>query len=202
MTKYSVIVFDLGKVLIPFDYEPVIEKFNQLKPNLGNKFKQLYAENYHIHQRFERGDYSLAQFLEIMLEWLEGTITAEEFCTVFSNIFTVNQDMIELLPLLKEKYTLVLLSNTNEMHKSYGYGHFEFFNHFDKLILSHEAGAIKPEEKIYRSVEAYTRKPSEEHFFIDDISEYVEGAKKCGWGGTQFLGYEKLVEVLKAEEIM
>lgn len=202
MTKYSVIVFDLGKVLIPFDYEPVIEKFNQLKPNLGNKFKQLYAENYHIHQRFERGELTQEVFVTTMLEWLEGTITAEEFCQVFSNIFTINQDMVELLPVLKENYTLVLLSNTNEMHKNYGYGHYEFLNHFDKLVLSHEAGAIKPEEKIYKTVEAYTQKPSNEHFFIDDIPEYVEGAKKCGWGGTQFVGYEKLVEVLKAEEIM
>jgi putative hydrolase of the HAD superfamily len=202
MKKYSVIVFDLGKVLIPFDYEPVIEKFNQLKPNLGNKFKLLYAENYQIHQRFERGELTQEVFLTTMLDWLEGAITAEEFCQVFSNIFTINQDMVELLPVLKENYTLVLLSNTNEMHKNYGYGHYEFLNHFDKLVLSHEAGAIKPEEKIYRTVEAYTQKPSNEHFFIDDIPEYVEGAKKCGWGGTQFVGYEKLVEVLKAEEIM
>lgn len=202
MTKYSVIVFDLGKVLIPFDYEPVIEKFNQLKPNLGNKFKLLYAENYQIHQRFERGELTQEVFLTTMLDWLEGAITAEEFCQVFSNIFTINQDMVELLPVLKENYTLVLLSNTNEMHKNYGYGHYEFLNHFDKLVLSHEAGAIKPEEKIYKTVEAYTQKPSNEHFFIDDIPEYVEGAKKCGWGGTQFVGYEKLVEVLKAEEIM
>lgn len=202
MTKYSVIVFDLGKVLIPFDYEPVIEKFNQLKPNLGNKFKLLYAENYQIHQRFERGELTQEVFLTTMLDWLEGAITAEEFCQVFSNIFTINQDVVELLPVLKKKYTLVLLSNTNEMHKNYGYGHYEFLNHFDKLVLSHEAGAIKPEEKIYKTVEAYTQKPSNEHFFIDDIPEYVEGAKKCGWGGTQFVGYEKLVEVLKAEEIM
>lgn len=202
MKKYSVIVFDLGKVLIPFDYEPVIEKFNQLKPNLGNKFKQLYAENYHIHQRFERGELTQDVFVTTMLEWLEGTITAEEFCQVFSNIFTINQAVVELLPVLKKNYTLVLLSNTNEMHKNYGYGHYNFLNHFDKLVLSHEAGAIKPEEKIYRTVEAFTQKPSNEHFFIDDILEYVEGAKKCGWGGTQFVGYEKLVEVLKAEEIM
>ncbi|MFA7420925.1 MAG: HAD family phosphatase [Melioribacteraceae bacterium] len=202
MKKYSVIVFDLGKVLIPFDYEPVINKFNLLKPNLGDKFKQMYAENYHIHQRFERGELTQDDFVTTMLEWLEGTITAEVFCQVFSNIFTINQDMVELLPVLKENYTLVLLSNTNEMHKNYGYGHYEFLNHFDKLILSHEAGAIKPEEKIYRTVEAFTQKPSNEHFFIDDIPEYVEGAKKCGWGGTQFVGYEKLVEVLKAKGIL
>lgn len=202
MKKYSVIVFDLGKVLIPFDYTPVTKKFNKLKPNLGDKFKDLYAKNYHIHQQFERGDLSQDEFISIMLKWLEDAITAEEFCRVFSDIFTVNQDVVKLLPVLRQKYTLVLLSNTNEIHKKYGYGHLEFLQQFDKLILSHEVRAIKPEEKIYRAVETFTQKPSGEHFFIDDIAEYVDGAKKCGWHGTQFVGYENLVEVLKAEGIL
>lgn len=202
MKKYSAVVFDLGNVLIPFDYAPVIEKFNLIKPNLGNKFKQMYAENYHIHQQFERGDLSIENFIEIMLEWLEGTINAEEFKVVFSNIFTINHDVVSLLPLIKENHKLVLLSNTNQMHKDYGYGSYDFLTHFDKLVLSHEAGAIKPEEKIYRTVENYTQLPPEQHFFIDDVDEYIEGAKKCGWGGTQFTGYEKLVQVLKREGIL
>ena len=202
MKKYSVIVFDLGKVLIPFDYSPVTEKFNKLKPNLGDKFKDLYAKNYHIHQQFERGDLSQNEFISIMLEWLEGTITAEKFCRIFSDIFTINQNVVELLPVLKQSYTLVLLSNTNEIHKKYGYGHMKFLQQFDKLILSHEVRAIKPEEKIYRAVESFTQRLSSEHFFIDDIPEYVDGAKKCGWGGTQFVGYEKLVTDFKAESIL
>lgn len=202
MKKYSVVVFDLGNVLIPFDYNPVIEKLNLLKPNLGNKFKQMYSENYHIHQQFERGELTLNAFVELMLNWLEESISAEEFIKLFSDIFTINNDVVKLLPRIKENYKLVLLSNTNEMHKEYGYGNYVFLNYFDKIILSHEVGAIKPEEKIFRAVEEFTQLPSEQHFFIDDILEYIEGAKKCGWSGTQFVGYEKLVETLKAEQIL
>jgi len=202
MKKYSAVVFDLGNVLIPFDYNPVIEKFNRLKLNLGNKFKQKYAENYYIHQQFERGELTLNNFVTIMLEWLEGSINSDEFVQLFSNIFTINQKVVSLLPKIKEKHKLVLLSNTNEMHKEYGYGNYEFLKHFDKLVLSHEVGAIKPEEKIYRTVEEFTQIPSDRHFFIDDIAEYVEGAKRCGWGGTQFINYEKLVDDLRTEEII
>ncbi len=202
MKKYSVVVFDLGNVLIPFDYNPVIENLNLLKPNLGNKFKQMYSENYHIHQQFERGELTLNAFVELMLNWLEESISAEEFIKLFSDIFTINNDVVKLLPRIKENYKLVLLSNTNEMHKEYGYGNYVFLNYFDKIILSHEVGAIKPEEKIFRAVEEFTQLPSEQHFFIDDILEYIEGAKKCGWSGTQFVGYEKLVETLKAEQIL
>ncbi len=202
MQKFSVVVFDLGNVLIPFDYNQVILKFNNVKPGLGDKFKNLYANNYYVHQNFERGKLTLDEFVNIMLNWLEGNVSKEDFIYTFANIFTINQNVVDLIPKLKEKYFVALLSNTNALHKDFGYGHFEFLNFFDKTFYSYEVGAIKPEEKIYRTVEAYTQKPSCEHFFIDDVLDYVEGAKKCGWQGTQFINYEKLVDDLKSFQIL
>lgn len=200
--KYSVIVFDLGNVLIPFDYTKPIEYFNNLKPGLGDRFAQLYRENYHVHRSFEKGELSRNQYLTQMIEWLEGRINGDDFCRIFSDIFTLNQKVIDLLPKLKEHYTLCLLSNTNEIHKEYGYQHHEFLNYFDKLFLSHEVGAIKPEEKIYRTVENFTGRPSGEHLFIDDIREYVDGAKACGWDGIQFTSYENLLSALDSKNIL
>jgi glucose-1-phosphatase len=200
--KYSVIVFDLGNVLLPFNYDLVTEKFNKRKPGLGDKFKKLYAENYDIHKRFERGEIFVEDFLTIMMDWLEGKVYGKEFCKIFSDVFTVNQELVDLLPELKKNYTLVLLSNTNYIHKKYGYGNKEFLKLFDKLFLSHEVGAIKPEKKIYKVVEEYTGKPSQEHFFIDDIKEYVDGAKKCGWGTVQFIDNDQLIKALTKKEIL
>jgi glucose-1-phosphatase len=202
MKKYSVIVFDLGNVLIPFDYKPVLAKFNKIKPGLGEKFRKLYAENYHIHRNYEKGILSTDQFLSIMLDWLENELSEEKFIQIYSNIFTVNAQVVNLLPELKKRYMLVLLSNTNPIHKKFGYQNYQFLNYFDKLILSHEVGALKPEETIYRAVEMFTNKPSEEHLFIDDIQEYVEEAKKIGWDGIQFTTYENLVGELKKKEIL
>jgi len=202
MAKYSVIVFDLGNVLIPFDYQIVVDEFNKINPGLGDKFYRLYEENYNIHRDFEKGILGREEFLSIMLEWLEGKVTGEEFCKIYSSLFTVNQDVVDLLPLLKKNYRLVLLSNTNPIHKKYGYQHHKFLDYFDKLILSHEVKALKPEKEIYRAVEDFTARPSGEHFFIDDIGKYIDGAKKCGWDGTQFTDYDSLVEVLKGKNIL
>ncbi len=197
----SVIVFDLGNVLIPFDYKIMIERFNNLGDGLGNKFAELYKNNYEYHRDFERGKVSREDFMKTMLERLDFMISAEEFCKIFSEIFTVNQDVIDLLPKLKENYELCLLSNTNEIHEEYGYRHYEFMKHFDKLFLSHEVGYVKPEKEIYAAVENYTGKPPEEHLFIDDILEYVNGAIDCGWNAVQFIGYTKLVDDLNKYEI-
>lgn len=202
MKKYSVIVFDLGNVLLPFNYSKPMSYFNGLKKGLGDKFAKLYRENYHVHREFESGLLSEEQYLKTVLTWLEHTVTEEQFCNIYSDIFTMNRNVIELIPALKEKYKVVLLSNTNSIHKRYGYGHLDFIKWFDKVFLSHEIGAVKPEEKIYRAVESYTQKKSSEHFFIDDIQEYVDGAKKCRWNGVQFVNYEKLIEDFKNRGIL
>lgn len=202
LRKYSAVVFDLGNVLIPFDYSIITNRLNDISEGLGDRFYSKYKDNYHIHREFESWSLSTEKFISIMLEWLEYKVNGEEFCELYSNIFTVNEDVAALLPEIKKKYKLVLLSNTNYIHQKYGWQKYEFLKHFDKLVLSHEAGAIKPEEKIYRTVEAFTQLPSEEHIFIDDVEEYVNGAKNIGWDGIQFTGYENLVEELKKRNIL
>lgn len=190
------IVFDLGNVLLPFDYSIAVKRINSIEENLGEVFLSFYKANYELHRSFERGDLPEEKFISTMLDAMQNKIDAETFCKIYSEIFTINQNVASLLPKLKQNYKLVLLSNTNAIHKKYGWEQYEFIKYFDKLILSHEVNAVKPEEKIYKAVEEFTGLQPEEHVFIDDILEYVNGAKKLGWDGIQFLGYENLVEEL------
>ena len=200
--KYSVIVFDLGNVLIPFDYNIFVNKLDNVEEGLGKRFYELYQTNYNVHRDFERWSLTTEDFLKTMNTWTEGKVDDEDFCRYYSEVFTVNEDVAALLPELKKRFKLVLLSNTNYIHQKYGWEKYDFLKNFDKLILSHEVGAIKPEPKIYKAVMAFTNKPPEEHIFIDDIADYVEGAKKIGWDGIQFKNYDQLVNDLKAREIL
>ena len=100
------------------------------------------------------------------------------------------------------KYKLILLSNTSGIHQKYGWEKYSFIKNFDKLILSHEVGAVKPEEKIYKAVEEFTLEKSETHIFIDDILDYVNAAKTLGWDGIQFVGYENLENEFKLRNIL
>ncbi len=199
---YSVIVFDLGNVLLPFHHDVWIEKYNSIYSGLGDKYYKKYLENYFIHRNYEAGKIKDDEFVSTNLNWLENKVSAEQFCEIYSKIFTVNQNVVELLPILKEKYKLVLLSNTSGIHKKYGWEENSFLEYFDKLILSNEIGAVKPEEKIYKAVENFTEEPPEKHIFIDDILEYVNAAKKLGWDGIHFVGYENLVKEFKLRNIL
>lgn len=200
--KYSAIVFDLGNVLLPFDYNIMIDKLDKIKPGLGKHFFDSYFADYDFHRNYESGKISEEKFIERMLEILDHTIDAETFYKYFSEIFKENEEVTALLPELKKKYKLFLLSNTNSIHEKYGWNKCEFLKHFDSLIVSHKAGAVKPEEKIYRAVEKVSGLPSDEHIFIDDIEEYVNGAKNLGWDGIQFKSNEYFFDEMKKRAII
>ena len=202
LRKYSAIVFDLGKVLIPFDYSPAINKLNQVEKGLGDRFIEFYKSNYHFHHDFESGKISESEFVSKMLEVINHKIDAETFKKYYADIFSLNEDVVSLLPILKNDYKLFLLSNTDSIHQKYGWQKYEFLKYFDKLILSHEVGSVKPEEKIYHAVEEASGLPSEEHFYIDDIQEYVGAAIKLGWDAVQFVDYEKLEHDFKSRNII
>lgn len=200
--KYSAIVFDLGQVIVPFDYKYFVEKVNKHKPGIGERFLDLYKKNYNVHRDFEKGLIPEKVFISQMLDYLDNIIDAETFCKYWSDIFSLNEDIIALLPELKNKYKLYLISNTNSIHKKFGFGNYAFLQLFDKLILSHEVKFIKPEKEIYIEVEKVSGLPSKEYIFIDDILEYVDAAKSLGWDGIQFIGYDDLVNNLKIRNIL
>ncbi len=199
--KISVVVFDLGNVLIPFDYNIFLKELDSRQKGLGDEFAKKYKEHPEVHHDFETGKSSKFDFLATMMEWTNYQFGEEDFCFQFSNIFSVNEKVANLLPVLKKNYTLVLLSNTNEIHMEYGWSKYGFLENFDKMILSHQVGAAKPDEKIYKAVEEFTNKPPEEHIFIDDIEEYSNAAKLMGWDSITFTGYDRLVSELLLRKI-
>lgn len=201
-SRYSAIVFDLGNVLIPFDYNNALNKLNEIEKNLGYRFIEFYNSNYHLHRNFEKGILSESDFISKMLKAVDNKIDSETFCRLFSDIFTLNEEVVSLLPVLKKDYKIFLLSNTNSIHQKYGWQKYEFLKYFDKMILSHEVRSIKPEEQIYREVEKASDFPSAEHFYIDDIQEYVNAAKNIGWDAVQFVDYKKLLIDFKTKDII
>jgi putative hydrolase of the HAD superfamily len=200
--KYSVIVFDLGNVLINFDYKIAVEKFDKMEPNLGKKFFEHHKNNYHIHRAFEKGLIREEEFIRIALSGVDHKVDSDTFAKIYSDIFTPNNDVISLLLILKNKFKLILLSNTDPLHKKYGWEKYEFLSLFDHLVLSFEVGSVKPEEKIYKAVEEFSKLTPQEHLYIDDIAEYADAAKKLGWDAIQFLSYEQLLEEFQSRNIL
>ena len=199
--KYPVIVSDLGNVILPFDYEIAVNKFEMIEKELGYKFLRYLKSNPELHRKNERGDITSEEFIKIMLSVLENKVNEEGFCNIYSKIFVVNEPLVSLLAELSKTYTLILLSNTNKIHRDYGWGNYPFLKYFDKLILSYEVHAVKPEPEIYKAVETYTQLPPDRHLFFDDIAEYADTAKKMGWDAIQYINFKQLEKELTKRNV-
>lgn len=191
------LIFDLGNVLIYFDWKIAESRLNKIRPEIGTQITNFLYENDSIIKNLEKGKLSENEFLEIIKVQIDSSLDKLTIAKIFSEIFWENKELTRLIPEFKKKYRLYLLSNTNIIHRKFGWQHYEFLKHFDKLFLSYELGAIKPEKKIYNSVINSIRLKPDEILYIDDIEEYVETARNLGWNAVQFLSNEKLFKDLK-----
>ena len=102
-------------------------------------------------------------------------------------MFTPNEEVCALLPRLKPRYRLLLLSNTTELHSRHFLAQFaEHMKWFDHLVLSHEVGVRKPHPDIYEHCRNLVSCRADECVFIDDMAPNVDGAKACGWHGIVY----------------
>ena len=86
-SNISVLVFDLGNVLLPFDYNIVIDKLEKVEEGLGKKLMTKYEENYHLHRAHEKSEITSDEFVTTMLNWIDNKISREEFINLYADIF-------------------------------------------------------------------------------------------------------------------
>jgi putative hydrolase of the HAD superfamily len=102
----------------------------------------------------------------------------------------------KLFEKLSKSYRLGLLSNTDPIHVTHMESRYDFFSYFRVRIYSCAIGAAKPNPLIYREALRACRVRAEEAVYIDDISAYVEAARRLGMTGIQFQTSEQLVLAL------
>ena len=186
------VIFDLGKVLVPFDFQRAYDRVQPLCGYPVAEVRRRIGESGLV-PKLESGQLASREFVAKLGESLGTTFDYPQFCEIWSSIFLPGTLVPESLIIgLKKRYRLVLLSNTNEMHFEMLERTYPILGHFENRVLSHEVGATKPSPLIYqRAVELAGCRP-EECFFTDDIPEYVEGARSHGIDAVQFHSVEQL----------
>jgi glucose-1-phosphatase len=186
------IVFDLGGVIVGFEFERAyrtIEKLSGLDtPQIRARIRETG-----LVPLLESGKIDPGEFVSRLTAALGVTMSYDEFSALWSSIFLPETLIPEsLLEHLHRHHRLVLLSNTNAIHFEMIREAYPLLRHFDHFVLSHEVGAMKPAPEIYREAIRHALCLPEECFYTDDVLEFVEGARREGMDSGQFLGFEKL----------
>ena len=199
------LIFDFGNVLAFFDYA---RAFSNLGRQLG-----LSGEDFLTHARakgldhlvrnYERGDLRSEEFSASVCRQTGLVVSHAEFAAAWSDIFWLNAPVAELVLKLKAAgYTLVLGSNTNEIHSVRFREQFaRELACFDRLVLSHEVGHSKPSRDFYLVCARAAGVKPFESVFIDDLPENVEGARAAGLAAVHYTDPEALVTGLRAFDV-
>jgi HAD superfamily hydrolase (TIGR01509 family) len=175
------IIFDLGKVLVDFDYSVAARKVaarsTKQLPDL-----QHFLGSSSILVRYESGLLTRQQFFEEMRQATGFTGSLEEFSADFADIFVPIAPMIELHEELRARgFLTYIFSNTNDLAIEHVRHNFPFFQHFDGYIFSYEVGAMKPQPEIYAAMEQMSGKSGADLVYIDDRLENTEAGRARGW---------------------
>lgn len=175
------IFFDLGKVLVDYDFDLAYERIKARSALTPEEFGQRIVKIEELNIVYETGGIETTDFLQSMADTLgfEGSIDSLELA--WSDIFKPIPKNIELVKLLAEAYPLAIISNTSDAHIQLLESNYSFFDHFRERIYSHVIGSRKPDSMIYEhSLNIMSAEPSKS-LFIDDRIENIRAAANLGW---------------------
>lgn len=177
-------LFDLGKVLLDFDFEPSLKT---LLPAGHAGYASALSELMEKKDDFEAGLISAHDYTDWAIATLGTSATHEQFHQAWRNIFTPNPPMWEAVRKLRaDGHRLIIFSNTNAIHCPWVFEAYPEFSLFHGSILSFETNSIKPQPQIYQhAIDKYSLIP-ETTLYIDDLPANIATGNQFGFRTHQY----------------
>lgn len=192
------IIFDFGNVVGFFDHGRALEK---LRPFTTLTPQEMYASVYAgpLEDQIERGTLSPPVYLQQVRQLWQLRCDVDFLVQAVSDVFWPNPEIAELIPKLKERYRIVLGSNTNAIHARQFLTQFaDTLNHFDALVLSYEVQSRKPHREFFEHCLQRANAAAADCVFVDDLPANIEGARAAGLHGIVYQPNNGLAEQLRA----
>lgn len=178
-----VFVFDLGKVLVDFDYSIAAQKI-AARSSKSPRDLHSFLGSSPLLVEYESGRIDRQGFYDSVRHAIGYQGSLEEFSGFFADIFSEMPDTIALhAELRRNHFKTYIFSNTNDLAVEHVRRNFPFFAEFDGYIFSYEIGAMKPLPAIYEAMEALTGRSGGDLIYFDDRAENIASALERGWRG-------------------
>lgn len=177
----SAVVFDLGKVLVDFDYQILAERFAAYGKLPKTEIRRL-LDHSPLLFRLETGLMTNEEFYREVSIATGFNGTFEEFADTFGDIFSEIPQMVAFQSVLRRHgIPTYIFSNTNGMAVRHVQRTFPFFANFTGYIYSYQHKVMKPNDGLYDVVEKETGCRGSAIFYLDDKPENVAAGAKRGW---------------------
>ena len=190
------VFFDLGGVIVRTEFQAPRE---QLAERLGLEYEDLSKIVFDSDSGLKAslGEISSEDHWASIIKRLKRP--ASELAAIRDEFFAgdiVDRILVEYIRSLRDNYKTGLISNAWGDLRDFIVRE-KFEDAFDKMIISAEVGAVKPEAKIFQiALEQFGVSPNEA-VFVDDFLINVEGCEKVGMRGIHFRDPESALKQLK-----
>ncbi len=193
----EVVVFDLGKVLVDFDYSIAAQKI-AARSNLSAQQLRAFLDESPLFAQFETGLLTNEEFFGEICARTGFCGILREFAEYFADIFTEIEPMVQVHAHLRaRKVPTYVLSNTNDLSISHIRRTFPFYAHFDGYVLSYQHKAMKPEQKLYEALEKMCGRTGPQILYLDDRLENAEAGKARGWQVIHHQNCQKTIQIMR-----
>ena len=191
------LIFDLGNVIVPVETERTIAELAALCWRDPAELRALIAASDEL-DRHQTGRMTTADLIAHLHQLLSFTCEAEVFNRAWNSMLVPTPLLpTELFRELSERYRLIVLSDTNEIHFEYIRENYEAMKYFDDFVLSYEVGDVKPSPVMFREAVRRAGCDPGECLFTDDKPINIEGAINCGLQAILFTTLEMFLPELK-----
>ena len=181
MSSPKGVVFDLGKVLLDFDYSVAARNIAAHCSLSADAVAELINHSPLLF-RYETGLMSTTEFYEEVKRHTQFAKGCADFEPLFADIFSPIEEMIALNERLRARHIpTYIFSNTNPIAIAHIRQKYPFFKNFTAYVLSYEHSAMKPTPSIYEVVEKITGLRGADILYLDDRLENIEAGAARGW---------------------
>jgi putative hydrolase of the HAD superfamily len=175
------VVFDLGKVLLDFDYS-IAARNIAARGKMTPEELGVFILGTSLLLDYETGLMTSKEFYGRICSATGYCGSLEEFAATFGDIFAPIGPMVELHSQLRRRgFSTYVFSNTNDLAIRFVRKNYAFFSQFDGYILSYEHRAMKPDATLYEVVERITGRQGRDLLYIDDRPENIATGAARGW---------------------
>ena len=178
MRSPDAVVFDVGRVLVDFNHQSLLDFLEQHGAEV--RTPREFVERTDLF-RYECGQLSTAEYLTNLNGLLPVPVDAERVMREWLCLFQPIDEMIELARRLRTGHSVYLLSNTNALHWGHLNEAFRLNDLAEDALTSFEAGFMKPDSRIYQTAEQRFGLEPARTVFIDDVQDNAAAARDRGW---------------------
>ena len=202
MKRPSALLFDLGNVCLPFDHGRMVRQLADLFGVPAADVQAAFLDSDMLLE-IECGRVSDDALHRSLCETFGREVSADDLFHAASDIFTPDPAMDDLLARLSQTdLPLVLVSNTSGPHVDFVRREYDVLDHFDRLILSYEVKAAKPDPAFYKTAFAAAGCGPADCFYTDDRADLIDAAEALGVDAVLFESASQTESALRVRGVL